>query len=122
MLAIKINALPTTLFLLFNTASTDNVSQLKFNQDKMFPLVHLDTLPDGSIPTDEVAHTVTNALRESGFLIIKAPLLTLELQRRALRAASEILQMESSSTIESHPTDPKIYAMLVSNTIDSGKN
>lgn len=88
----------------------------------MFPLVHLDTLPDGSIPTDEVAHTVTNALRESGFLIIKAPLLTLELQRRALRAASEILQMESSSTVESHPTDPKIYAMLVSNTIDSGKN
>ena len=78
----------------------------------MFPLVHLDTLPYGSIPTDEVAHTVTNALRESGFLIIKAPQLTPELQRRALVAASEILETKSSTTVVSHPTDPKIYAML----------
>ena len=85
----------------------------------MFSLVHRDTLPHGhgSIPTDEVVHTVTNALRESGFLITKAPQLTPGLQRRALSAATVIPETESSTTVVSHPTDPNIYACCMESTL-----
>jgi isopenicillin N synthase-like dioxygenase len=81
------------------------------NTNTNIPLVSIETSSE-NIPTNEVAYSVTNALRESGFLIITAPELTSELQQRAIRAASEILKSESPSTVVSHPSDPKIYAML----------
>lgn len=44
--------------------------------------------------------------------MIKSLDLTTELQKRALIAASRILEMQSSSTVVAHPSDPKIYAMF----------
>jgi isopenicillin N synthase-like dioxygenase len=73
--------------------------------------VNLEVAPSG-IPTHAVASAVTDALKNSGFLLVKSPELPLELQQKALRAASEILHTKSSSTVITHPTDPKIYAML----------
>jgi len=43
--------------------------------------------------------------------MVKTPLLPLELQRRALNAASQFLE-SSSSMVVAHPSDPKVYAML----------
>ena len=63
-------------------------------------------------PTDATCHAVTSALRNSGFLMIKTPFLPLELQHRALKAASKILEFKSSSMVVTHPKDPKVYAML----------
>lgn len=72
-----------------------------------FPLVDLDTAP-----SDATASKVVSALRNSGFLLIKSSNLPLELQKKAIAAASHILELQSSSTVVTHPTDPKIYAML----------
>ena len=78
----------------------------------MFPHIILDASFDDTLPTDEVAHKVTNALRDSGFLIVTAPELTLDLQQKALQAASGLLETKPSSVVVSHPTDPKKYSML----------
>ena len=104
-LYVKINASPITL-----CCFTKDTTSIQFDQSKMFPLVNLDT--NGDLPTEEVAQQVTHALKKSGFLIIKSPALTIERQRRAIKAASEILSTENSSTVVTHPTDPKVYAML----------
>ena len=87
-------------------------SEQRSTENKIFPHVNLDGSFNGGIPPDKVAHKVTNALRDSGFLIVTAPGLTLDLQRKALQAASRILEMKSSSIVLSHPTDPKKYSML----------
>lgn len=76
----------------------------------MFPLVNLET--SVGVPPVDVARKVTTALKSSGFLIVTAPELTPQLQKRAIRAASEILDTKQSSTVITHPTDPKLYAML----------
>lgn len=73
-----------------------------------FPLVNLE-LDSKCNPT--LANAVTSALRDSGFLMIKTPLIPLELQKRALDAASQFLA-SSSSKVVSHPSDPKVYTML----------
>lgn len=75
-----------------------------------FPLVDLE-LDANNHPTVATSKAVTSALHESGFLLIKTPILPLELQQRALKAASQYLESSSSSVV-SHPSDPKVYAML----------
>lgn len=77
-----------------------------------FPLVHLETSLHDGIPTVDVVQKVTNALTDSGFLIVKSPELPINLQTRAINAASHILNMDSSSAVITHPSDPKVYVML----------
>ncbi|KAL7532055.1 hypothetical protein ACHAXR_004405, partial [Thalassiosira sp. AJA248-18] len=76
-----------------------------------FPLVTIE-LDDANNPTAATSNAVTSALRDTGFLMIKTPLLPLELQQRALAAASQFLESTSSPMVVTHPSDPKVYAML----------
>mmetsp|Transcript_55770 Transcript_55770/g.118634 ORF Transcript_55770/g.118634 Transcript_55770/m.118634 type:complete len:620 (-) Transcript_55770:240-2099(-) len=77
---------------------------------KNFPLVNLEA--DGDLnPTPATSRRVVSALRDSGFLLIKTPILPLDLQRRALKAASKFLG-SSLKAVTRHPSDPKVYAML----------
>ncbi|KAL3793674.1 hypothetical protein HJC23_010246 [Cyclotella cryptica] len=80
--------------------------------DGNFPLIDLETASHSGIPSVSAARKVTRALQDSGFLMITSPELTKDLQKRALIAASRVLDIQSSSTVVSHPSDPKIYAML----------
>lgn len=84
-------------------------SKDKYSKDN-FPLVDLklDALHK---PTGATCIAVTSALRDSGFLMIKTPLLPQKLQQRALLAALQFLDSESD-LVETHPDDPKLYAML----------
>mmetsp|Transcript_13731 Transcript_13731/g.38658 ORF Transcript_13731/g.38658 Transcript_13731/m.38658 type:complete len:323 (-) Transcript_13731:752-1720(-) len=76
----------------------------------------------------EIAIDLVSALRNSGFALVRSPLLSKDLQSRAIEAASRYLA-ESSETSDDgnpsktgnettkvdvipHPTDPKVYAML----------
>jgi len=78
-----------------------------------FPLVHLELEDDNHNPTSATAHQVTSALRDSGFLVIRTPILPLRLQRRALKSTSQFLASSSNSNVVTHhPSDPKTYAML----------
>lgn len=77
-----------------------------------FPLINLE-LDEQCNPTLATSNAVTSALHESGFLMVKTPLLPMDLQKRALKAASQFLQPSSSSNkVVTHPSDPKVYAML----------
>ncbi len=76
------------------------------------PLIDIGT------PNNETSRTLVGALQDSGFAIVRSPLLTKELQSKALEAASSFLaqgdSQESTPLVEAieHPTDPKIYSML----------
>ena len=76
----------------------------------------------------ETAKDLVSALRDSGFALVRSPLLTKDLQSRSLEAAGRFLA-ESSNVSDNgnaakpntktpgvdvipHPTDPKVYAML----------
>ena len=75
-----------------------------------FPIVELQ-LDDTNNPTLATSNAVTSALCNSGFLIVKTSLLSLEMQHNALASTSQFFRMPSSSII-SHPIDPKEYAMI----------
>ncbi|KAL7427837.1 hypothetical protein ACHAXH_001130 [Discostella pseudostelligera] len=84
-----------------------------------FPLVQLQFMDSNNnkcIPTKSTSYAITSALRTSGFVLIQSPtLFPLELQRRALSAARQFLESEKailSNKVVSHPSDPKVYAML----------
>jgi len=96
--------------LLFLLLGLSTVSSTSPSEGKDFPLVELE-LDNDNNPTLATSHAVTSALRDSGFLIIKTNLLPLELQQRALSAASSFLD-SSAEQVVTHPQDPKIYAML----------
>jgi len=76
-----------------------------------FPLVELQLDKEENNPTAATCDAVTAALRDSGFLLVKTSLLPLELQQRALKSADKFLN-PSRDKVVSHPSDPKIYAML----------
>ncbi|KAL3760488.1 hypothetical protein ACHAWU_007807 [Discostella pseudostelligera] len=85
-----------------------------------FPLVQLQFMDSNNnnrrIPTKSTSHAITSALRTSGFVLIQSPtLFPWELQQRALSAARQFLESEKallSNKVVSHPSDPKVYAML----------
>lgn len=87
------------------------------------PLIAVASNTDVMPPSDyiDTSRSLVQALQNSGFLLVKSPLLTSELQCNALEAASSFLQANDndndSKHVISHPTDPKIYAMLDSNDI-----
>lgn len=75
--------------------------------------------------TTTTSKALVSALRNSGFVLVRSPLLTKELQANVIEAASRFLATntdhddveESLSKIVKvirHPTDPKVYAMLES--------
>eukprot|EP00978_Attheya_sp_CCMP212_P020564 scaffold59010_cov44-Attheya_sp.AAC.1 len=74
------------------------------------------------VPSLDVSKSLVAALQTSGFLRVTTPLVPVELQQKALRAATTILLQQDESdettdppvTVTHHPTDPKIYAMLTS--------
>ena len=81
------------------------------------PLIHI---PPGEAIPRSLAEDVVRAFRNSGFLRITTPLVSEELQNRALDAATKYLesparsgQAGSSPGIVTHPADPKRYAMLI---------
>mmetsp|Transcript_13778 Transcript_13778/g.28867 ORF Transcript_13778/g.28867 Transcript_13778/m.28867 type:complete len:406 (+) Transcript_13778:164-1381(+) len=76
----------------------------------------------------ETAKDLVSALRDSGFALVRSPLLTKDLQSRSLEAAGRFLAGSSNVSdngnaakhntkspgvdVIPHPTDPKVYAML----------
>jgi len=80
---------------------------------KNFPLVNLilDSKEGQFNPAVATCNSVTSALKNSGFLMMKTSLLPLDLQKRALKAAAIFLQSGSAAVVN-HPTDPKVYSML----------
>jgi len=91
-------------------ASSTLPSTSSADSGKDFPLVELE-FDNNNNPTQVTCQAVTSALRDSGFLIIKTSLLSLQLQQRALSAASSFLDSSCEQVI-THPQDPKRYAML----------
>lgn len=81
------------------------------------PLIDIGS-PDHEDTETSVA--LVNALQDSGFAIVRSPLLTKDLQSNALKAASDFLEgtkgknTKASPLVEAidHPTDPKVYSML----------
>lgn len=79
------------------------------------PLIRVPETAESSEPPRDVAESLVNALRDSGFLLVETPLVPPELQAEALEAATAYLERPGSSdSVVSHPTDPKTYAMLQS--------
>jgi len=108
LLAVSVPLFCVTLFIIGSKVIEPSTATAANNTD--FPLVDME-LDGNRNPTAATSHAVTCALRDSGFLMIKTPLLSLELQKRALNAASQFLE-SSSSKVVTHPSDPKVYAML----------
>jgi len=97
-------------------------------------VVPLIKVPDTEIepPSKETSHQLVRALQTSGFLLVQSPLLTPQFQLEAIEAANTFLDcagkcnhhlynhddnsQQSNNDVEnaviSHPTDPKVYAML----------
>jgi hypothetical protein len=80
-----------------------------------------DTASAFTLEDTETSSKVVHALQTSGFLLVKSPLLSPQLQAAALRAAASFLTEHphahahpSSAAVITHPTDPKTYAMLSS--------
>jgi isopenicillin N synthase-like dioxygenase len=80
-------------------------------------------------PTAETSRALVGALQDSGFAIVRSPLLTKELQSGALEATTSFLATTTPKAtahnaedvpesapplveVIEHPTDPKVYAML----------
>jgi len=83
------------------------------------PLIHITTNTEQTPPSNDASRSLVHALQNSGFLLVKSPLLTAELQADALQAARSFLETDTgagtdaeSKGIIRHPSDPKIYAML----------
>mmetsp|Transcript_21121 Transcript_21121/g.25963 ORF Transcript_21121/g.25963 Transcript_21121/m.25963 type:complete len:1284 (-) Transcript_21121:373-4224(-) len=108
--AIKV---PLVEIACYNNAATDSTT---------------DSTTDIPPPLKEASQQLVHALQTSGFLLVKSPLLSSELQLEALEAANSYLDVkvkdkeEDKSQYEhviSHPTDPKVYAMLHYQDINS---
>ena len=87
-------------------------SNIAENSAVTVPLIDIGT------PNNETSRALVGALQDSGFAIVRSPLLTKDLQSKALEAASSFLaqgeSQESTPLVEAieHPTDPKIYSIL----------
>jgi isopenicillin N synthase-like dioxygenase len=105
-----------------------------------------------NLPSRKTSRLLVSALKDSGFALVQSNLLTSELQSKTLQAASQFLASSPTTTssnnddnknnnsaqedkeedkavvvgVISHPTDPKVYAMLDSvdqcNYVDSSNN
>ena len=82
-----------------------------------FLLVRLELGGNGESNTSR-SHAITSALHDSSFLVIQTSMLSLELQQRALKAASQFMESSVSAsspysdTVMRHPSNPKAYTML----------
>jgi len=144
---ITINFLPGSSFKMMPTiqdrqststsTSTSAISDVTKSQPGTssiaVPLIDIGTRADekndgNSALSRKTSRSLVSALRDSGFALVRSPLLTPQLQSKALEATSRFLAMSSSSSaitggpksndntpvidVISHPTDPKVYAML----------
>ena len=127
------------------TAEKDHKNQSKPQRQKAafaVPLIDIGiTCPNGNredeshcLP-DATSRALVSALQDSGFALVRSPLLTKDLQSNALEAASRFLGAPPNASaidvagdnddenairkplveVIEHPTDPKVYAMLDSN-------
>ena len=82
--------------------------------EKTIPLIALPPNENSSEMKEEAAFGVSKALQTSGFLLVTSEHLPLALQRKATQVAYQILNENSNENelIITHPSDPKIYAML----------
>ena len=124
----------------FQQAATTYGTKPQRGTSAAVPLIAIATRTDDSdddssaLPSRDTSRALVSALRESGFALVQSPLLTPHLQSKALEAASRFLAKSSSSSsssssvitegskdndeipvvvdVISHPTDPKVYAML----------
>ena len=105
------------LFLVFNLLSLSNNTLNMNNQQHAEPIPLIEIPPVGlnhGTCSKETSKALVHALQESGFLLIKSPLLSPEYQIKALEAARHFLRHTKSKLIVEHPEDPKVYAMLES--------
>ena len=96
------------------TSFSDNVGAGNGrNVDKgtIIPLINLPDLTASQDTMGIAANQVAGALKTSGFLLVKSNHLTWDLQQRAIECTTNVLTASSSSVI-THPTDPKKYMML----------
>ncbi|VEU34812.1 unnamed protein product [Pseudo-nitzschia multistriata] len=116
-------------------------AEVERQNSAVVPLIDIPIVEDKSsahlLSLETTSKSLVSALRDSGFALVRSPLLTKELQSEALRAASQFLAKETKSKVASengsasknedgnetkpgsidvipHPTDPKVYAMLSS--------
>lgn len=85
------------------------------------PLITITAKTDSEVPCANTSREIVNALKNSGFFLIKTPLLNQELQSRALVEAETFLSNptpDKEKYIITHPTDPKTYTMLDSKDIE----
>ena len=94
---------------------TESTSQKKGQPiEDVIPLIELPIGEDaGSM--EKASSRIVGALQESGFLLIRSPELSPELQKQAIQVAELLLTGDTrvDATIQ-HPTDPKLYIMLES--------
>ncbi len=78
--------------------------------------IPLIELPKDENSLNAVGAHLVDALRSSGFLLVKSRELDEDLQESAIQAASQLLIGNSKSSavdgVIDHPTDPKLYLML----------
>jgi hypothetical protein len=82
-----------------------------------------------NLPSRKTSRLLVSALKDSGFALVQSNLLTSDLQLKTLQAASQFLARNNNDDnnnnnnsaqedkavvvdVISHPTDPKVYAML----------
>lgn len=93
-----------------NSSTNNSQSNNKKELHDPIPLIELPGTDNANISS--VARSVVQALRSSGFLLIKSPELGLLLQEEAIVAASKLLLVRKSDKVIQHPIDPKLYIML----------
>jgi isopenicillin N synthase-like dioxygenase len=105
---------------LFILATSDNSSTQAFTMkpaltapmESLIPLVKISANTDANPPSKNASQSLVLALQNSGFLLVQSPLLTPDIQDRAIKAANKFLEAGKSNTVVEHPSDPKKYAML----------
>jgi len=127
-----------TITTTMSTASNDqeaaihNFGKPQLENPVPVPLIDIGTSAnheDGgsSLPPIDTSRALVRALQDSGFALVRSPLLTRDLQSKALEAASRFLATPKTSRDDAgdddhetpplvdvlqHPTDPKVYSML----------
>jgi len=93
---------------------------MKSTSKSLIPLVKIACNTDENPPSKDTSRSLVHALQNSGFLLVQSPLLTPDIQERAIIAAKTFLESGKSDAVSEHPSDPKRYAML--ETIEEGED
>jgi len=115
---MKIIATGVLLFLLTTSHNVPTqaftMKLLATSSQALIPLVKISAYTNENPPSKDASQSLVHALQDSGFVLVQSPLLTPDIQDRAIKAANEFLEDGKSNGVVEHPSDPKRYAMLES--------